>query len=166
MESREEAGSARADEGAGNESGDSARTDAGTDEAGWGASARERVGRGFDRGKEAFGAFKEALEETFTDARERGDLTTDRARELWGRAVDRARDATSDARDRFDFATRAEFEALERRIAALELLLGVEPPEPPAETTEAAGGDVDPPANPSGASGAPSPEPGDPGTTD
>jgi hypothetical protein len=107
--------------------------------SGWSASARERVGRGFDRGKEAFGAFREALEETFTDARERGDLTTDRAKELWGRAVDRARDATSDARDRFDFASRAEFEELRSRVAALETLLGVRPPEPAAdaESTEA-----------------------------
>ena len=103
--------------------------------AGWGATARERVERGLDRGKEAFTAFKDALEETFTEAREKGDLPSDRARDLWGKAVDRARDATSDARDRFDFATRAEIEALERRVAALEVLLGVTPEEAPSDSS-------------------------------
>ncbi|MEQ9568900.1 MAG: hypothetical protein RLN75_01815 [Longimicrobiales bacterium] len=86
---------------------------------------RGRVGRGFDRGMGAFAAFREAFEETVTEARERGDLTTDRAKELLTRAVDRARDATADARDRLDFAPRAEFEALRRRVEELERRLGV-----------------------------------------
>jgi hypothetical protein len=120
------------------------------DAAGWGGAARERVERSFERGKEAFGAFKDALEETFTDARERGDLTTDRARELWGKAVDRARDATSDARDRFDFVTHAEYEALLLRVEALERLLGVQPPAPEAsESAETP--DESAPADDSGA---------------
>lgn len=88
---------------------------------------RSRVGRGLDRGLGAFSAFRDALGETVAEARERGDLTTDRAREVLARAVERARDATADARERFDGPTRAEFEALRRRVEALEHRLEVDP---------------------------------------
>ena len=126
----------------------------------------KRQGRGFDRGKEAFGAFKEALEETLSDTRERGDLTTDRARELWNRAVDRARDATSDARDRFDFASRAEYEDLERRIAAIEVLLGVDRSAPPSGSASSEASESPSTTEGRGPAQAPSEPAPDPSTTD
>ncbi|UCC26297.1 MAG: hypothetical protein JSU98_04180 [Gemmatimonadales bacterium] len=89
-------------------------------EQGRSRSARERVSEGFSRGLGVLSAFKEALEETISEARERGDLSADRAREAMKSAVERARDATSDARDRFDFVTQAEFDALVRRVRELE----------------------------------------------
>lgn len=85
-----------------------------------GRSARDRMSEGFQRGLGVLSAFKDALEETITEARERGDLSTDRAREALKGAMGRAREATSDARERFDFVTQQEFDALQRRVDALE----------------------------------------------
>lgn len=89
-------------------------------EQGRSRTARERVSEGFSRGLGVLSAFKDALEETISEARERGDLSVDRAREAMKSAMDRARDATSDARDRFDFVTQAELDALVRRVRELE----------------------------------------------
>ncbi|NNK62075.1 MAG: hypothetical protein HKO98_02620 [Gemmatimonadetes bacterium] len=80
--------------------------------------------------------------------------------------MERARDATSDARDRFDFGTRAEYENLERRVAALEVLLGVEHP---VQSAEAASSDAaEDPSRDAGSapSQAASGEAGDPSATD
>lgn len=87
-------------------------------------STRERMSDGFNRGLGVLSAFKEALEQTISEARERGDFSVDRARDAMRSAVDRAREATSDARDRFDFVSAAEFEELEARVRALEERLG------------------------------------------
>ena len=91
--------------------------------------ARERMSEGFSRGLGVLSAFKEALEETISEARDRGDLSVDRAREAMKDAMGRARDATSEARDRFDFITQAEFAALVKRVRELETRLGVDIPE-------------------------------------
>ncbi|HSM03094.1 MAG TPA: hypothetical protein VK858_00655 [Longimicrobiales bacterium] len=87
--------------------------------------ARERMSDGFQRGLGVLSAFKEALDQTISEARERGDLSVDRARDAMKSAVDRAREATSDAKERFDFATVAEFEALEHRVRELEKRMGL-----------------------------------------
>jgi polyhydroxyalkanoate synthesis regulator phasin len=90
-------------------------------------STKARMSEGFQRGLGVLSAFKDALEETITEARERGDLSTDRAREVMRGAMDRARDATTGARERFDFVTQQEFDALVRRVSALEDRIG-DPP--------------------------------------
>jgi polyhydroxyalkanoate synthesis regulator phasin len=87
-------------------------------------TARERVSDGFNRGLGVLSAFKEALEQTISEARERGDFSVDRARDAMKSAVDRAREATTEARDRFDFVSAAEFEELEARVRALEERFG------------------------------------------
>ncbi len=83
-------------------------------------TARERVSDGFNRGLGVLSAFKEALEQTISEARERGDLSVDRARDAMQTAVDKAREATSDAKERFDFVSAAEFDELTARVEALE----------------------------------------------
>jgi polyhydroxyalkanoate synthesis regulator phasin len=75
---------------------------------------------GFNRGLGVLSAFKEALEQTISEARERGDLSVDRARDAMKTAVGKAREATSDARERFDFVSAAEFDELAARVKALE----------------------------------------------
>lgn len=87
-------------------------------------TTRERMSDGFNRGLGVLSAFKEALEQTISEARERGDFSVDRARDAMKSAVDRAREATSDARERFDFVSAAEFDELEARVRALEERLG------------------------------------------
>jgi polyhydroxyalkanoate synthesis regulator phasin len=92
----------------------------GSEEQGRSRNARDRVSEGFSRGLGVLSAFKEALEETISEARERGDLSVERAREAMKGAVGRAREATSDARERFDFVSQAEFDTLVRRVRELE----------------------------------------------
>lgn len=87
-------------------------------------NARERMSDGWNRGLGILSAFKEALEETISEARERGDLSVDKAREAMKGAMDKAREATSDARERFDFVGQAEFDALVKRVQELEERLG------------------------------------------
>ncbi len=87
-------------------------------------TARERMSDGFNRGLGVLSAFKEALEQTISEARERGDLSVDRARDAMKTAMDKAKEATSDARERFDFVSAAEFDELAARVKALEERLG------------------------------------------
>jgi polyhydroxyalkanoate synthesis regulator phasin len=86
-------------------------------------SRKERMSEGFQRGLGVLSAFKDALEETISEARERGDLNKDRARTVLHDAMEKARGAASDARERFDFVGQPEFEALARRVAELEARL-------------------------------------------
>ena len=105
--------------------------DRGEEEESGPRGARERVSDGFQRGLGVLSAFKEALEQTISEARERGDLSVDRARDAMKTAVDRAREATSDAKERFDFVSTAEFDALVKRVRALETRLGMSGEESP-----------------------------------
>lgn len=89
-------------------------------------SSRQRVSDGLSRALNALAALKDALEESFGEARERGDLSMEKAREAMRDAVEKARDATSDARERFDFVSQSEWEALVRRVEALEERLGLD----------------------------------------
>lgn len=104
-----------------------------------GDRGRGPAGGAFHRGMDAFTALRDAFGETVSEAREKGDLTTDRARELLARAVGRARDVTADARDRFDGPSRAEFEALRRRLEVVERALGIVPDEAPSTGADDAG---------------------------
>jgi polyhydroxyalkanoate synthesis regulator phasin len=88
---------------------------------------------GIDKGLGMLSAFKEAIDETITEARERGDLSQDRAKEIMRDALDRAQEAADGAREKFDFATRkqvdglrGEMDAMGARIRRIETHLGLD----------------------------------------
>lgn len=88
---------------------------------------------GIDKGLGMLSAFKEAIEETITEARERGDLSQDRAKEIMRETLDRAQEAADGARERFDFVThkqvqnlRGEMDAMGARIRRIETHLGLD----------------------------------------
>lgn len=91
---------------------------------------------GVRQGLGVLSAFKEAIEETLSEARERGDLNPDRARSAMKSALHRAQEVAGDARERLDFVSRREFESLRDRVE--ELWRKVEGREPPAGGTGSA----------------------------
>lgn len=101
-------------------------------------STRTKVSDGIKQGIGVLSAFKDALEETITEARERGDLSPERAKEVMKSALHKAQEAAEGARERLDFVAQKEFdaladavEALRRRVDALEeRLSGGEPAGP------------------------------------
>lgn len=117
-------------------------------------SGREGIREGLRQGLGVLSAFKEAIEETISEARERGDLSPERAKEIMRTAMRRAQEAADHARERFDFVPRRDFEvlraelaALKDRVAALEQSVGA--------GAAAAEGDAPPSGEPlSGAAGA------------
>ncbi len=74
---------------------------------------------GVRQGLGVLSAFKEAIEETLSEARERGDLNPERARSAMRSALHRAQEVAGDARERLDFVNRKEFEALRDRVDEL-----------------------------------------------
>lgn len=74
---------------------------------------------GVRQGLGVLSAFKEAIEETLSEARERGDLNPERARSAMRSALHRAQEVAGDARERLDFVNRKEFEALRDRVEEL-----------------------------------------------
>ena len=87
-------------------------------------STKEKVSDGIKQGIGVLSAFKDALEETITEARERGDLSPERAKEVMRSALHKAQEAAGEARERLDFVSQKEFDALALRVAALEQRLG------------------------------------------
>ncbi len=87
-------------------------------------STKDKVSDGIKQGIGVLSAFKDALEETITEARERGDLSPERAKEVMRSALHKAQEAAGEARERLDFVTQKEFDALAARVAALEARLG------------------------------------------
>ena len=83
-------------------------------------STKEKVSDGIKQGIGVLSAFKDALEETITEARERGDLSPERAKEVMRSALNKAQEAADGARERLDFVSQKEFDALAERVAALE----------------------------------------------
>jgi len=88
-------------------------------------------------------AFKEAIEETISEARERGDLSPDRAKEVMREALDKAQEAAGNAKSRFDLVAQREFETLKDRVADLARRVGnldgeeePTPEEPPVAEAE------------------------------
>jgi polyhydroxyalkanoate synthesis regulator phasin len=65
------------------------------------------------------GAFKDAIEQTFTELSDQGDMSPERARDAARDAMRRAQDAVEEMRTRVDFVTRKEFDSLRAEIAAL-----------------------------------------------
>ncbi len=92
------------------------------------ASAKGRRGfsDGLRQGLGVLSAFKEAIEETISEARERGDLSADRARQAVKGALDRAQSAAGEARERFDFPLQKDFDALVARVEAIERRLAMQ----------------------------------------
>lgn len=65
------------------------------------------------------GAFKDAIEQTFTELSDRGDIAPDRARDAARDAMKRAQEAMDEMRDRVDFVSRRDFDALKAEVAEL-----------------------------------------------
>lgn len=82
-------------------------------------STKEKVSDGIKQGIGVLSAFKDALEETITEARERGDLSPERAKEVMKSALHKAQEAAEGARERLDFASQKEFDALARSVEEL-----------------------------------------------
>jgi polyhydroxyalkanoate synthesis regulator phasin len=74
---------------------------------------------GVRQGLGVLSAFKEAIEETLSEARERGDLNPERARSAMKSALHRAQEVAGDAKEKLDFVNRREFEALRDRVEEL-----------------------------------------------
>lgn len=83
-------------------------------------STKDKVSDGIKQGIGVLSAFKDALEETISEARERGDLSPERAKEVMRSALTKAQEAAGEARERLDFVSQKEFDALALRVAALE----------------------------------------------
>ena len=56
-------------------------------------STKDKVSDGIKQGIGVLSAFKDALEETITEARERGDLSPERAKEVMRSALHKAQEA-------------------------------------------------------------------------
>jgi polyhydroxyalkanoate synthesis regulator phasin len=67
------------------------------------------------------GAFKDAIEQTFTDLSDRGEMSPDRARDAARDAMKRAQDAVDDMRGRLEFVPRREFDALKAEVDGLKV---------------------------------------------
>jgi polyhydroxyalkanoate synthesis regulator phasin len=77
------------------------------------------IGEGIRSGIGILAAFREAVEETITEALERNDVRPDRAREAVGTAMERMQTAFDDVRERVDVVPRKEFDALRAEVEAL-----------------------------------------------
>lgn len=82
-------------------------------------STKEKVSDGIKQGIGVLSAFKDALEETITEARERGDLSPERAKDVMKSALHKAQEAAEGARERLDLVNQKEFDALSEAVAAL-----------------------------------------------
>jgi polyhydroxyalkanoate synthesis regulator phasin len=65
------------------------------------------------------GAFKDAIEQTFSELSDKGEMSPDRAKDAARDAMKRAQEAVDDVRGRLDFVTRREFDALRTELAEL-----------------------------------------------
>jgi len=83
-------------------------------------STKAKVSDGIKQGIGVLSAFKDALEETITEAKERGDLSPERAKEVMKNALHKAQEAAGEARERLDFVSQKEYDALARRVQVLE----------------------------------------------
>ncbi len=82
-------------------------------------STKEKVSDGIKQGIGVLSAFRDALEETITEARERGDLSPERAKDVMKSALHRAQEAAEGARERLDFVSQKEFDALAAAVESL-----------------------------------------------
>jgi polyhydroxyalkanoate synthesis regulator phasin len=85
-------------------------------------SRKEGISGGIKQGLGVLSAFKEAVEETISEARERGELSTDRAKEIMKGALDRAQEAAGEARERGrEFVSQREFDGVREVVGDLKV---------------------------------------------
>jgi polyhydroxyalkanoate synthesis regulator phasin len=78
------------------------------------------IGEGLRTGVGVLNAFREAIEETVSEALESGgDVSPERAKALMRDAAQRVQNSFEETRERLDFVSRREFEELRREIADL-----------------------------------------------
>jgi polyhydroxyalkanoate synthesis regulator phasin len=99
------------------------------------AKRRPSIGEGIRTGVGVLTAFKEAIEETITEANARGDLSPERAKQFLGDAMHRAQDAVGEVRERLEWVPRRDFEALQAEVAELRNRIDVLEGRAPADAT-------------------------------
>ena len=80
---------------------------------------KEGISGGIKQGLGVLSAFKDAIEETISEARDRGDLSTDRAKEIMKGALDKAQEAAGEARERLESVTQEDFEGVKEVVGDL-----------------------------------------------
>ena len=81
---------------------------------------KEGISGGIKQGLGVLSAFKDAIEETISEARDRGDLSTDRAKEIMKGALDKAQEAAGEARERGrEFVSQKEFDGVREVVGDL-----------------------------------------------
>ena len=80
---------------------------------------KEGISGGIRQGLGVLSAFKEAIEETISEARERGDLSTERAKEIMKGALDKAQEAAGEARERLESVTQEDFDGVKEVVGDL-----------------------------------------------
>jgi polyhydroxyalkanoate synthesis regulator phasin len=111
-------------------------------------TTRETFSDGMRQGLGILSAVKDAIEETIQEARDRGDISADRAKEVVRKTLDRAQEAAGDARERLDFVSQSALDELAERVAVIEAKLGIERPEPEAESGGGPESDTEPQKEP------------------
>jgi polyhydroxyalkanoate synthesis regulator phasin len=79
----------------------------------------DTLGEGLRTGVGVLNAFREALQETVTEAMEGGEMSPEGARKLMKDAADRVQHSLEDARERLDWVTHRELDELRREVAEL-----------------------------------------------
>ena len=80
---------------------------------------KEGISGGIRQGLGVLSAFKDAVEETISEARERGDLSTERAKEIMKGALDKAQEAAGGARERLESVTQEDFDGVKEVVGDL-----------------------------------------------
>ncbi len=78
------------------------------------------IGDGIRTGVGVLNAFRQAIEETISEAMEgSGEVTPERARALMKEATSRVQHSLEETRERLDFVSRRELDELRREVSAL-----------------------------------------------
>lgn len=80
---------------------------------------RTGLGEGLRAGIGILNAFKEAIEETLSEAIERGDLSPERAKSVMKDAAQQIQSSMEEARERWEPVSRREFERLRQEVVEL-----------------------------------------------
>ncbi|CAN5808726.1 hypothetical protein BH23GEM6_BH23GEM6_20350 [soil metagenome] len=102
------------------------------------------IGEGLRTGVGVLNAFREAIEETVSEAMEGGgDVSPERARALMRDAAQRVQSSFEETKERLDFVSRRELDELRREVAELRARVASLEAEsaPPSATSSGAEGD-------------------------